>query len=65
VTNGSGHGSNKWNATKEKILLIAGLVCLGVYMGAFIFYDRKFPIEFLLLIAAMFGLSIAAWGDKK
>lgn len=57
-------GSSQWKVTKERILLWAGIVCLAVYMGSFI-AGRQFPIEFLVLIAAMFGLSLAAWGDKK
>lgn len=61
----SNDGSNGWKVTKEKLLLWGGFVALGFYIGSFLFANKVFPIEYLLLVGGMFGLSLAAWGDKK
>jgi hypothetical protein len=54
-----------WTVTKEKILMFSGLLLIG---GEFVngeILGRTFHGEFLLAGAALCGVSIASWGDKK
>lgn len=63
--NGNGNGNTKWQLTKEKILMFSGLIlCLAEFISAEIF-SRPFHFEFLILGAALCGVSIASWGDKR
>lgn len=60
--NGNGNG---WRATKEKILMFAGLAVIG----ADVFHAEVFagPVHLDILVVglALCGVSLAQWGDKK
>lgn len=58
-------GRTKWQLTKEKILMWSGLVLIAAEFVNSEVLGRSFHGEFLLAGAALCGVSIASWGDKK
>lgn len=59
------NGRSTWQLTKEKILMWSGLVLIGAEFVNSEVLGRSFHGEFLLAGAALCGVSIASWGDKK
>jgi hypothetical protein len=60
--NGNGNG---WKATKEKILMFAGLAIVGIELVHAEIFSGTFHLEFLIAGLALCGVSIAQWGDRK
>lgn len=58
-------GRTTWQLTKEKILMCSGLMLIGAEFINGEILGRTFHGEFLLAGAALCGVSIASWGDKK
>lgn len=57
-------GVDKWRLTREKILMFCGLAVIGAeFINAELFHGT-FHSEFLLVGAALCGISITQWGDK-
>jgi hypothetical protein len=61
----NGNNQNGWRATKEKILMSAGLSIIGVELIHAELFSGTFHLEFLLAGLALCGVSIAQWGDRK
>ncbi len=57
--------NSNWQLTKEKILMYAGLGFCSAEFIAVEAFNRPWHFEWLILGAALCGVSIASWGDKK
>jgi len=54
---------NGW-ATKDKVLMFAGLSLIAFEAGASVMAATTFRFELVLAGLALCGVSIAQWGDK-
>jgi hypothetical protein len=60
-------GSNNnsgWKATKEKVLLTAGLSLIGFSAAVSVFASAAFRYELVIAGLALCGVGLAQWGDR-
>lgn len=62
---GNGNGEKKWRLNREKILMYAGLAIICATWINSELLGRPFHYEYLVLGAALCGISITTWGDKR
>lgn len=55
----------RWDLTREKILLFCGLVLIGAEFINAEVRGGTFHFEFLLGGLALCGIAIAQWGDRR
>jgi len=60
----SNNTGGNWDKRRRKILFYAGLGGVFIYLGITEFLGAQFHLEFLLIFAAMMGISIAQGVDK-
>lgn len=65
ISNGNGNGAKRWKAQREKILFFCGLAIIGFELINAELLGGVFHPEFLLAGAALCGISITNWGDRK
>ena len=58
------NGGDSWNKRRRVILFFSGLSGVFIYLGVTEFLGKEFHVEFLLIFAAMMGISILQGVDK-
>lgn len=51
--------------TRERVLMVAGLIVIGVELVNSEVLGGVFHFEFLIAGLALCGISITSWGDKQ
>lgn len=60
------NGENKtWTLTREKILMVSGLVLIAASFIVTEILGGPFHVEFLIAGLALCGISITQWKDKS
>lgn len=63
--NGSRRQRERWQLTREKILMSCGLILIGYETIVSPALAQPFHFEVLLAGLALCGVSVSQWGDKK
>lgn len=59
------NGDRRFNRRKEWILLIFGLAGIAFVVGIMPALNYEFHIEYLMIFAALIGIPLAKWGDRR
>lgn len=60
-----GNGEEHWRLNREKILMYSGLIIIAASFINSELLGGTFHYEYLIVGAALCGISITQWGDRK